>query len=91
MATNNCYTRLNKLMRSRILVAVLLMCADRSTLGRLHVEAQSVQQPGSCRVAPAPPTGLTAKVELTTVELRWKASPGFPTSYVIEAGSTPRT
>ena len=45
---------------------------------------------GGCTAAPGPPTNL-AVVSVTggTVLLTWTAAPGTPTSYVVEAGSSP--
>lgn len=47
-----------------------------------------VVQVGTCQ-PPSAPSGLAASVSGATVTLTWNAASGSPTSYVIEAGSSP--
>ena len=44
---------------------------------------------GSCATGPGAPSGLRSSVSGSIVTLNWNASAGGPTSYVVEAGSTP--
>ena len=62
-----------------VLVAVLVM---------------GLAAPASAQVPcalPQPPTALKATVSGTLVTLEWKAPPGKPLGYVLEAGSAPGT
>jgi len=47
--------------------------------------------PGPCAGPPGAPGALQAAVQAATVTLAWGAASGAPTSYLIEAGSTPGT
>jgi hypothetical protein len=63
-----------------------------STSGASNETAISVGGgPGPCTSIPGAPIGLTASVSGTVVTLTWNAASGDPTSYVIEAGSSPGT
>ena len=53
-------------------------------------EAQLTVGDGACTAAPGPPSNLVVvSVNGGTVVLTWTASAGAPTSYVVEAGSSP--
>ena len=59
-------------------------------VGIVEIAGQPVEIRQAAASDPTAPTGLAVVVAATTVQLTWNPPPqGTPTSYVIEAGSTP--